>query len=137
MLRPMLMLSAAGLTLAACTLAPPEPRTPQQQARLDAELQGLVPGPPQNCYPAYRRGDQVNVDDRTLLMREGKNRVWRSDLIGECSGLSSGHYALVTESFGGQGLCRGDIAKVADLQTGFLVGSCGIGEWVPYTRPRG
>lgn len=122
-------------TLAGCTAYELPPRTPVEQARLDAVLAGLTPGQPQSCYPAYRRGDQVSVDDRTLLMREGRNRVWRSDLIGECNGLASGRYALVTRS-SGSGLCRGDIAEMADLQTGFTVGSCAIGDWVPYTAPR-
>jgi hypothetical protein len=54
-------------------------------------------------------------------------------LIGECSLLKSGFYTLVTRS-NGMGLCRGDIADVADVRTGMTVGSCAIGDWVPYAR---
>ena len=31
-------------------------------------------------------------------------------------------------------MCSGDIATVADLRTGMTVGSCTLGDFVPYTR---
>ena len=34
---------------------------------------------------------------------------------------------------GGTGLCRGEIAQVIDTSQGFTVGSCSIGDFVPYT----
>jgi hypothetical protein len=54
---------------------------------------------------------------------------------GSCSGLGSGHYALVTKQYGQ--LCRGDIGQVMDLSTGMHVGSCVMGDFVPYVSPRG
>jgi hypothetical protein len=33
----------------------------------------------------------------------------------------------------GSGLCRGDIARVADVSTGMIVGSCAVGDFIPYT----
>jgi hypothetical protein len=50
--------------------------------------------------------------------------------------LGAGHYALVTRQFSGS-LCRGDIATVADLSSGMTVGSCVMGDFVPYTSPAG
>jgi hypothetical protein len=41
--------------------------------------------------------------------------------------------ALVTRQFGSQ-MCRGDIARSADLVAGFQTGSCALGEFIPYRR---
>jgi hypothetical protein len=30
-------------------------------------------------------------------------------------------------------MCRGDISRVADVRTGMTVGSCAIGDFIPYT----
>ncbi len=73
------------------------------------------------------------IDDSTVIFKDG-SRVYVNHLIGECSLLRSGFYTLVTRS-SGTGLCRGDIADVADVRAGTVVGSCAIGDWVPYTRP--
>ena len=43
---------------------------------------------------------------------------------------------LVTRT-SGTGLCSGDIARVVDVSNGITVGSCALGEFVPYTGPRG
>jgi hypothetical protein len=79
----------------------------------------------------------VVIDDNTVLFRNGRT-VYRNDFQGgSCSRLGSGNYALLTRRTGGIGLCRGDIAEVKDLTVGITVGSCVMGDFVPYTRPRG
>jgi hypothetical protein len=75
----------------------------------------------------------VPIDDSTVAFKDG-SRVYVNHLIGECSLLKSGFYTLVTHS-NGSGLCRGDIASVADVSTGSVLGSCAIGDWTPYYRP--
>ena len=55
---------------------------------------------------------------------------------GPATDLASGHYALVTTPDRQSGLCRGDIAQVVDLTNGMLVGSCVLGDFIPYTRSR-
>jgi len=128
-----LLLTAA---LAACSTAP-QPRTAQAEAQLERLLAGKVAQQPVDCLPTYRSGDMVVIDDNTILFREGRNRIFRNDLNGgSCTGLGGGHYALVTKQFGG-GLCRGDIAQVMDVSNGMTVGSCVMGDFVPYTSPKG
>jgi len=125
-----LLLTAA---LSACASAP-QPRSARAEEHLQSLLAGKTPGKPVDCLPTYRSGDMVVIDDNTIVFRDGR-RVWRNDLNGgTCNSLGSGHYALVTHTFGGTGLCRGDIATVADLQSGMTVGSCVIGDFVPYTK---
>lgn len=131
---PLLIIAA---TLAGCSTAP---QAPVYNARAEAELQralaGKVAGQPVSCLPSFRKHDMIRVDDDTILFRDGARRVYRNELMGSCNGLGSHAYALVTNTVGGSGrLCRGDIAQVVDISNGTTVGSCALGDFVPYTRP--
>jgi hypothetical protein len=134
-MRGMSLLLAAGATLAGCSTAP-EVRTPQAELELSKALEGKVAQRPVSCLQTYRTGDMTVIDDGTILFRQGRT-VYRNDLNGgSCNQLGRGHYTLVTRQYG-SGLCRGDIAQVVDLTSGATVGSCSMGDFVPYTSPRG
>lgn len=122
--------------LAACTTAPQmnATRSAQAEAQLQRMLAGKTAGQPMNCLSSHRSGNMVIVDDNTVLFRASPNRVYRNDLGPGCSRLGSGYYSLMTRGSGGTGLCRGDIAQVVDLTSGITVGSCVVGDFVPYTR---
>ena len=130
----LLLLTAA---IGGCAPYGPEaPRTPRAEAHLQTLLNGRVAGAPVSCLPEYRSNDMVVIDDNTVLFRDGRT-TYRNDFQGgSCARLGSGYYALLTRRTGGIGLCRGDIAEVKDLTNGFTVGSCVIGDFVPYTKPR-
>lgn len=132
-MRGILILGLGALTVS-CSPAPPPPAgmAPVAQEKLAKELAGLLPGKPEACLPHYRSQDMVTIDDNTLLFRDGRNRVYRNNLLGSCH-IGPGD-ALVTRSFGSS-LCRGDIAQVADVRNNITVGSCVLGDFVPYTRP--
>ena len=126
-----LVLVAAALN--ACTTAPPPPPTPEAQAKLESLIAGKVAGQPITCLPSYRADQMVVIDDNTLAFEDGR-RVYVNRMQSGCDRLSSGFYTLVTRSTT-PSLCRGDIAEVADISTGTTVGSCVLGDFVPYTRP--
>ncbi|RST29657.1 hypothetical protein HMF7854_01550 [Sphingomonas ginkgonis] len=128
---PLLLLTG----LAACSAYPADPptRSARAQAQIARELAGRVPGKPVSCLSNWRSNDMVTVDDRTLLFRNGRT-TYVNHLRGSCTNLGFGGYALLTKQFGGLGLCDGDVARVIDTASGFTVGSCAIGEFVPYTR---
>lgn len=105
----------------------------KQKAALDKALAGKVAGKPQSCISLTQRADLQVISDDVLLYKAGRT-VYYNRVIGSCGGLASGR-TLVTTIFGSQ-LCRGDIARVADLQVGMLTGSCALGDFVPY-RPAG
>ena len=128
-----ILLLGLGAIVASCSNAPPVGPSPMAQDKLARELAGLVPQPAQACLPNYRSQDMVVIDENTLLFRDGRNLVYRNNLNGGCSNLG-GQYALVTKTFGSR-LCRGDIAQVADLHNNMVVGSCILGDFVPYRRP--
>ena len=131
----MILLVAASTSLVACQTADvqPEQRSPQAQATYDRLLAGKVAGRPQNCLPMLRSNDMQVIDDDTILYRDGRT-TYVNRPLGGCNRLSNTGYALVTRSFGSQ-LCRGDIATVAHLSTGATVGSCSLGDFVPYRAP--
>ena len=121
--------------LAACTTAaPPQPRSAEAEAELQRLVAGKVAGPAVSCLPRYRADRMVVIDDNTIAFRDG-SRVYVNQMRGGgCDRLASGFYTLVTRTVGGTGLCRGEIAQVADLTTGMTVGSCALGDFIPYTR---
>ncbi|WP_309661101.1 hypothetical protein [Sphingomonas sp.] len=130
-------LSLLILTVAIGGCAPVQPveRSPQADAHLQSLLAGRTASPPISCLSDYRSNDMVVIDDSTVLFRDGRT-VYRNDFQGgSCNHLGSGFFALLTRRTGGIGLCRGDIAEVIDTGTGMTVGSCVIGDFVPYTKP--
>jgi hypothetical protein len=125
---------AAG-ALAACAPGYDIERSRQAAMKFDAELAGLVRGQPQNCLPPQSRATVVAAREGVLLFREGRT-VYANDTRGGCEALADSHYALVTENFGGGGLCSGTLAKVVDLTgSGMVRGTCVLGDFTPYRRP--
>lgn len=134
-MRPMLI--ALPVLLAACaTAGMAEDKPPQlsekQQAALDRALEGKVAGEPQSCISLIQRADLQVISDDLLLYKAGRT-VYVNRVLGSCNGLSFGR-TLVTNVWGSQ-ICRGDIARVADLSAGMLTGSCALGDFVPYRTP--
>ena len=128
----MILLAAAAISLVACetTDSQPEQRSAEAQATYDRMLAGKTAGRPANCLPLLRSHDMVVIDDDTILYRDGRT-TYVNHPLGSCNLLGRGSYALVTRSSGSQ-LCRGDIANVVDATTGVTVGSCALGDFVPY-----
>ena len=130
-----LTILASTAVLASCaTTEQPQQRSPKALAELASYLDGRVPGKPVSCLPSFRRDDMVVIDENTILFRDGANRVWRNDLKGPCNNLGRPGTALLTRQFSSS-LCSGEIAQVIDTAGGFTVGSCSLGEFVPYTGP--
>ena len=128
----MLLLAAAATSLVACetTDSQPAQRSERQQQTFDKALAGKVPGKAEKCLPLQRSNDMEVIDDDTILYRDGRT-TYVNQPLGSCNLLGRGSYALVTRSQGSQ-LCRGDIANVVDATTGVTVGSCALGDFVPY-----
>jgi hypothetical protein len=124
-------ITAFAIALTGCATQPPAPtRSAEAQAEFNKLIAGKTAGAPITCLQHYRTNDMVRIDESTVAFKQGR-RVYVNDLIGACSNLDSSFYALVTRS-NGTGLCRGDIAHVQDVSTSTIVGSCAIGDFVPY-----
>src|SRR5579864_9704051 len=94
-----LMASAFLASCTAGTYAGPT-RTADKQHEYDTLLAGKVAQASVSCLPHYRSGDMRTIDENTILFRDGSARVYVAHMQGGCMGLSSGHYALVTHTFG-------------------------------------
>lgn len=135
---PILMVAA----LSGCAYGPPAP--PVQQAQLDARAQsrvaqllsGKVAGAPESCLPNWQAREMTVISDTMIIFRASPGRVWVQTPQNACNLLSAGPYALLTRSSTGA-LCRGDIAQVVDTMSHTNVGSCVMGDFVPFVRPGG
>lgn len=130
-----LLIAVAGLASCSTTPQMMAADDARAEAKLQQALMGKVAGKPVSCLPTYSRAEMIRIDDDTILFREGANKIYRNEINGSCTGLGTSNYALVTSTFGGGSICRGDIARVVDLSSGIPVGSCVIGEFVPYSKP--
>jgi hypothetical protein len=131
-----LRLALIGAALASCTTAPePAQRDAAKERELQMLLAGKAAGPPVSCLPNYSSNDMQIIDGRNVAFRQGGRTVYLMHLSPGCQLLGRGNYALLTRQFGGMGYCRGDIVRVFDPVSHITVGSCGIDQIVPYTRP--
>lgn len=129
-----LLLSAA--VLGSCTMSGPEPVQPAASARTVAWLLGgKVAQAPQNCVSNYNANDMTVLDSQTLAFRESGYRTSVVHLSPGCAGLATGGILVTKSSIGGS-LCSGDIAQVMENGARMIIGSCTIGEIVPYVTPR-
>lgn len=105
----------------------------KEDVRLETALAGKTAGKPQSCIRLRGTYGTESFDnkDGTLLFKVSRKLVYRTDTKGACRRIGKGD-ALITRSFNGGELCRGDIAHSADLLSGFQSGSCAMGEFVPY-----
>lgn len=110
-----------------------QPLTQKQTVRLEKELAGKVAGEPTACINRLPQSDLRVISDSVLLYRVSSRLIYRNDVIGRCTGLQRGD-TLITQSYSSQ-ICRGDIARVADLSVGTVTGSCALGDFIPYRTP--
>lgn len=132
-----LILSLALLPLAACTTSTTD-RPPQFSAREEKELARVltdkVPGEPVSCISSFNSSELRALGDNTLVYRVNKDLVYRNTLQGGCNGLSRGDTLVMNRTSSSQ-YCRGDIARVVNLMSGTMTGSCTLGDFVPYRTP--
>lgn len=131
-LLPAALLIGGTAALSADTKGYQARQAAQDKVELDKQLAGLVPGKPQTCIDPIRYRDTTRVGD-TILYKNGRNDIMRTDTGGGCFGLRRGD-AIVTKTFGSQ-LCRGDIVRTVDLTSHIPSGSCSFGDFIPYRKP--
>jgi len=110
-------------------------RAPRQtdEQRLAAALNGLVPDRPMDCLDS-RQSSQIEAYGPVILYRVSKNLIYRNDTGGGCEHIANGDI-LVTTSISGR-LCRGDIGRTVSPSPRFQTGSCSLGSFTAYRRPK-
>jgi hypothetical protein len=128
------MLLASSCTMTAEQSARADAAAARDEAKLDRQLAGLVPQKPTSCLE--ERSANVTVYGDKLLYSSGR-RYWMNQPSEGCfaSGRNSDDI-IVTKSISGR-LCAGDMVHTVSRSGGFPSGACTLGEFVPYTKPRG
>jgi hypothetical protein len=137
-MRSQLFLTAltAAAVVAGCTRVDPTVELARQQQELARELDGRVAGKPLSCLPSFRNsgGRVLGIGDK-LLFEDG-GTIYVNQTTGGCQNAGRSGYIYVSELRGTTEQCRGDIGKVITSSGAFYAGSCGLGEFVPYSKPR-
>lgn len=103
------------------------------EARLAKILDGRVAGKPVNCIflPGVR---DTEVIDKTAIVYRSGGTIYVNRPVSGADRLDDGDI-MVTRPTSSQ-LCSVDTVDIHDQGTHFWRGFVGLGEFVPYTRPR-
>jgi len=132
--RLLILAAACAVPLASCNTAPyvPQPPSPRDQQRLADFIGNRTPGPITRCIPAYS-GMQIDAIGDQIVAKWG-GRVWINQVQGSCRMADTPNALLVTEPDPAGQYCENSTFKVVSSSGGMIMGTCGLGPWVPYTR---
>ena len=102
-------------------------------AGLDKALAGLTPGATTSCIPPQYSPVSTKVYGKVLLYESTNGDVYRNDTAGGCEG--TGDDILVQVEYEGRP-CSGDIIRTVDRSSHFQTGSCALGQFTSYRKPR-
>ena len=120
------MLITATLPAQAARLAP--------EARIAKALEGRVAGKPVDCIPQYRIQSSEIFEKTAILYKAGSTWYLNRPVSG--SNFLQSDDVLLTDTHSSD-LCSIDIVRLLDPGTHFPSGSLGLGQFVPYTKPKG
>ncbi|NIJ07346.1 hypothetical protein FHS31_000942 [Sphingomonas vulcanisoli] len=103
------------------------------EAQLAKLTKGLVPGKPFTCAPTERWTGSQNISGVGILYELGGQRYLnRMDPV--CAHFDSFTVPVIVS----HGMtCRGDIVRFVDSSSHFPRGSCSLGDFIPYEKPKG
>jgi hypothetical protein len=97
-------------------------------------LADRTPGRPAQCLSLPTTQGPEILDERTILYRTGRDRIWRTTPIGTCPGLRP-NTRLIIDIYGGQ-ICRNDRFRTLDVNDTIPGPYCRFGPFVPYDKPK-
>jgi hypothetical protein len=127
-----LTLCLAALLVSAAPAAARQSIQERGEAELAKQLNGLVPGKPQDCV-SLSRIDGSNIVDGTAIVYRGiggvtyVNRPRGAEMLREDD--------IPVQFVWGSQLCRMDRIKLLDRSTRMERGFANLGDFVPYTKP--
>ncbi|MEO6151530.1 MAG: hypothetical protein ABIT09_00350 [Croceibacterium sp.] len=106
-------------------------RSPNGETTLARMLEGRVAGKPMRCITAFRSNDIEVIDRVGVIYRDGKT-IWVARADDPDS--VRDYNVMIFERFSGSQLCREDISRTVDRDSGFLTSVVFVGDFVPYSR---
>jgi hypothetical protein len=132
---PALVASAALIAgiAAAAPAQKPAAGAPAFSPKVAAALAGRTAGKPQSCVPLRSIQSTQIVDETAIIYKLNRKRWLVNFPEGGCPSLRPDR--TIVTSTPSTNLCRGDIARIIDPPAPIEYGSCGLGNFVPYTAP--
>ena len=130
-MKPLLMLALAGLVGASSAQEPPA-LSEDAQGRLDRALAGRVAEPAVSCVSQRLLRNNSSIGESVILFEANDGRLYVNRPPAGCPSLDRGR-SLATVTPMSQ-LCEGDIVTIFEPVSRFQVGSCPLGEFVPWRR---
>lgn len=126
------VLAVAALLIAAAPATARQSTQERGEAELAKQLNGLVPGKPQDCIMLSRVEGSDIVDGTAIIYRTlggvtYVNRPRGAEMLREDD--------IPVQFVWGSQLCRMDRVKLLDRSTRMDRGVASLGEFVPYTKP--
>ena len=125
MLKNLTPMGLVAVGLAACATSDSYVMSERTAARLAAFERT---GDADRCLNTSRINGIDTVDERHFLIRQGANQYYLNELSSSCYGAGRGNnriqYATSTPQ-----LCRNQIIRIIDNSSGFVVGSCSLGDF--------
>lgn len=130
-----ILLGAALIGMGAA--APAAPRESQQNAKAEAKLakalEGRVAGKPVSCISQQNITNSTIYDGTAIVYRVGSTLYVNRPRVGQTS--LDDDDILVSRTYGSQ-LCNLDTIRLIDRSTRFPTGFVGLGDFVPYAKPK-
>jgi hypothetical protein len=118
----------ALIPVALAAMAGTAPAAPREDP-----LAGRMAGAPVECVDRTRVGGPDIIDDRTILYRESRKRIWRNDLPAACPGLRP-TATLIMQAYGSD-MCRNDRFQPREPGSVIPGPDCRLGSFTPYDLP--
>ena len=129
------ILPALALIGAAVPATAATPRVSQTgEAKLAEALKGRVAGKPVDCIN-LRNARSSQVYDGTAIVYEDGRTLYVNRPTSGADSLRRDDI-LITKLWGGDRLCRIDTIRLLDQGSRFEHGFVGLGQFVPYTKPK-
>lgn len=132
MKKTILAIAAASTLLAAGAAGAQGRDRGDGEARLTKLIAGRTAGKPVSCIPA-QISNRLQIIDRTAVVYDGGRTIYVARPRDPRT-LDSDDI-LVINRFGSQ-LCKQDVIRTVDRNSGFMTGVVFLGDFVPYTTRR-
>ncbi len=107
---------------------------PLSAATRDDPLAGRVAAPAEDCVSLTRVQGPDVVDERTIIYRQNRRRLWVTHPVDACPSLRPQLSTLVVEVQGDR-LCRNDRFRVRSVNSPIPGPVCRFGRFTPYDLP--
>jgi len=127
------LLLGAALIGAAAAASAAERDNSKGEAKLAKAIAGRVAGKPVNCINQRNITSSQIIDRTAIIYQVGRTLYVNRPRIGESS--LDDDDILVTKTYSSQ-LCSLDTIRLLDRSSRFETGFVGLGEFVPYVKPK-